>query len=227
MKQSRKSQIATTVEWVDLSRRLAQQARSGFSASDLAIIKGFISYIAHDVDRRAVSKILGINRHKSKQDHATPWAFISAVTLRFGDIAIDLAATSKNAKAERFISPRENSLKQDWTALLKGELGYLNPPFDPIAPWADKAIEEAKKGARFVLLTQASVDSNWFWKIFPYCTVYALRQRITFIGSKYVFPKPLMLSAFNCVRLGAEPGPCGRLHEWEWVTDAEGTERVD
>jgi hypothetical protein len=75
------------------------------------------------------------------------------------------------------------------------------------------------EGARFVMLTQASVDSSWFWKMFPFCTSYALRRRMIFIGSKYVFPKPLILSAFNCVRIGAEPGPSGRLHEWDWMKD--------
>jgi phage N-6-adenine-methyltransferase len=158
-------------------------------------------------------------RHRSRQDHPTPWEFISAVEQRFGRIEIDLAATKTNAKAGRFITRRENSLKQNWDALLRGELGFLNPPFDPVMPWVDKAIAEAVKGARFVMLTQASVDSSWFWKMFPFCTSYALRRRMIFIGSKYVFPKPLILSAFNCVRLGAEPGPCGRLHEWDWMKD--------
>lgn len=216
----------TTVEWAGLSRKLARSFVPDFTAKELAAIHLFIDHVAKDADGQKVKKILGTNRHKSKQDHPTPWSFMAAVTLRFGDVAIDLAATRKDAKAERFISPRENSLKQDWTALLKGELGYLNPPFDPITPWVEKAIEESVKGARFVMLTQASIDSKWFWKMFPYCTAYALRQRITFIGSKHCFPKPLILSAFNCVRLGAEPGPCGRLHHWDWLVDAEGTEPV-
>jgi hypothetical protein len=44
--------------------------------------------------------ILGTNRHRSKPDHPTPWNFMSAVTLRVGDVAIDLAATMKDRKAE-------------------------------------------------------------------------------------------------------------------------------
>lgn len=209
----------TPERWVELSQKFARQARTGFSSKDLAVIKGFINYVAKDVDPKVSRKILGINRHKSKQDHPTPWDFISAIENRFGVVAIDLAATSRNNKAGEFISPKQNSLKCDWTAMLKGRLGYLNPPFDPIAPWSDKAILEAEKGARFVMLTQASVDSKWFWSMFPYCTTYALRSRLTFIGSTHSFPKPLILSAFNCVRLGAEPGPCGRLHEWDWIKD--------
>jgi hypothetical protein len=217
-------QSVTPAQWVALSRKLARKARAGFSREDRAVIEGFIEYVAKDSP--ATRKILANNRHLSKQDHPTPWIFMSAVEQRFGLVEIDLAATAKNTKAGRFITPKQNSLKQDWDALLKGGLGYLNPPFDPIAPWADKCVEEAIKGTRFVMLTQASVDSNWFWKIFPYCTVYALHPRVTFIGSKQGFPKPLILSAFNCVRLGAESGPCGRLHKWNWMIDAVGTQPI-
>ena len=194
------------------------------SAGERGVINRFIRGVAHDVG--SIKSIPATKRHRSRQDHPTPWSFMSAIENRFGNVVLDLAATKTNSKAGRFISPRENSLKQDWKVMLNGELGYLNPPFDPIRPWADKCVEEAIKGARFVMLTQASVDSNWFWEMFPYCTSYALRPRLTFIGSKDAFPKPLILSAFNCVRLGAEPGPCGRLHRWNWLIDAEGVEAV-
>ena len=213
-----KSKTGPKEEWLALSQKLARRAR-GFSAKDRSVIQNFIKFVADDVDGKSLRNILGANRHKSKQDHPTPWEFISAIEHRFDLVAIDLASTRKDAKAGEFITPKQDSLKCDWTAMLHGRFGYLNPPFDPITPWADKAIEEAKKGARFVMLTQASVDSKWFWTMFPYCTTYALRSRLTFIGSKYSFPKPLILSAFNCVRLGAEAGPCGRLHEWDWIKD--------
>jgi len=166
-------------------------------------------------------------RHRSRQDHPTPQEFLCALEGRFGLIELDLAATPKNAKAPRFITPREDSLKQDWTALLDGQLGYLNPPFDPIAKWIEKCVEEAIKGARFVLLTRASVDANWFWKMVPHCTVYALTPRIKFVGSKQGYPSPLILSAFNCK---ATPAPCvtnGRfkgLYRWHWKADATTSE---
>ncbi|HEY6231460.1 MAG TPA: DNA N-6-adenine-methyltransferase [Pyrinomonadaceae bacterium] len=214
-----KQAVITPKDWADLSRKLVRKAGDGFDAKERAVINHFIKSIADGPYTKAARKILGNNRHKSRQDHPTPWEFISAVENRFDVIAIDLAATRKNAKAGDFISPRQNSLKCDWNKMLAGRFGYLNPPFDPIGPWADKVIEEAIKGARFGMLTQASIDSKWFWKVFPYCTTYALRSRVTFIGSTHPFPKPLIFSSFNCVRLGAEPSPCGRLHEWDWMKD--------
>ena len=155
-----------------------------------------------------------LNRHRGDQAHPTPWEFVSAVEKRFGPIAIDLAATKKSAKAGRFITPRENSLKKDWTRMLQGGVGYLNPPFDPIAPWISKCVEEAMKGARLVVVTRASIDSKWFWRMYPHCEVYALVPRIRFVGSKDVYPSPLIASAFN---FGVWTG---RIDRWHWKLDA-------
>lgn len=162
------------------------------------------------------------NRHNSAQDHATPLEFICAVEGRFDLIEIDLAATESNTKAGRWLTPEENSLEQDWAAALAGRFGYLNPEFDPILPWVDKCIEQAARGARFGMLSRAAIDSKWFWKMERHCTVYALKQRIKFIGSPDPYPSPLIFSSFNCV---AEEGPTiekGRngLYLWDWKADS-------
>ena len=165
-----------------------------------------------------------IRRFKSLQVHGSPVELLAAVEGRFGLIDIDLAATAKNRVCTRFISRSENSLKQNWTKLLRGRIGYLNPPFDPMAPWADKCVEEARKGARFVMLCQASVDSNWFWKIFPHCAVYALSPRIRFCNTRGVqsrtgFPKPLILCAFNLVGSGVNEWEVGHIARWDWKNE--------
>ena len=165
-----------------------------------------------------------MRRHHSNQAHETPWELISAIEKRFGLIEIDLAATAKNRKAGRFITKKENSLKCDWTKMLNGELAYLNPEFDPVTPWIDKSIEEKLKGARFVALLQGSMDANWFWKMLRHCGhVYALEPRVTFEGEKDVFPKPLVLSAFNCQHndepgntIERIPGKFHGLYRWHW-----------
>lgn len=164
------------------------------------------------------------NRHKSRQDHPTPWEFISAVEKRFDLIEIDLASTARDAKAGRFISRKENSLKQDWTKLLNGGLGYLNPEWDPITPFVEKVVEESIKGARLGVLSQASVDSDWFWLMERYCKTYALKGRIRFEGSKYVFPKPLIFSSFNCAARPGDTIERGKngLYRWHWKLDING-----
>ena len=155
-----------------------------------------------------------LNRHRGNQAHPTPWEFVSAMESRFGPLEIDLAARKKDAKAGRFISRRENSLKQDWTMLLRGGIGYLNPPFDPITPWINKCVEEAVKGARLLVLSRASIDANWFWTMYSHCEVYALAPRLKFVGSNDVYPGSLILSAFN---FGVWSG---RIERWYWRRDA-------
>src|SRR2546428_14111343 len=73
---------------------------------------------------------------RSKQDYGTPWPLIRAIEARWGNLTIDLAARADNAKAPIFITPEENSLTQDWNNRIGNGLGFLNPEFDDIDPWA-------------------------------------------------------------------------------------------
>lgn len=157
-----------------------------------------------------------MRRFKSSQVHSTPREFLTAIEGRFDLVYMDLAATERNKVVWRFISKKQNSLKQDWKKLLKGKMGYLNPPFDPMRPWVEKIVEEYHKGTRFVVLSQASIDSNWFWQMFPCCAVYALSPRIKFVGNPTCFPKPLILSAFNLIGSGVNEWEVGHLARWDW-----------
>ena len=139
------------------------------------------------------------NRGNSKQDYETPWEFIRAVESRFGPVVWDLAATKENAKGLLWISEEIDSLASKWSP---GVLSWLNPPFGDIAPWAKKCAEEAALGARILLLTPASVDSNW-WRDYIHGKAWVefLSPRISFDG-KNSFPKPCTLSCFNVCGVG-------------------------
>lgn len=70
-----------------------------------------------------------------QQDHKTPREFLEAVTLRFGPIAFDLAASDAHV-APGFFSEQDDSLAHDWlTHPLGMRVGggmfnlWLNPPF--------------------------------------------------------------------------------------------------
>lgn len=137
---------------------------------------------------------------KSKQDYGTPWELIRAVERRFGSISVDLAATPDNAKVPSFITPENNSLNIPWSTRFPGCLGWLNPPFADIDPWAAKCLAEASSpgGFRVVMLTPASVGSNWFRNhVHRNALVLALSPRITFEGTKDPYPKDCMLSVFG------------------------------
>lgn len=150
-----------------------------------------------------------VNRFRSVQVVATPWEFIHAVERKFGPIAVDLAATAENAKAPNFITPEIDTFTQDWTAWLKGGLGWLNPEFDPMAKWVTYCAKQQQRGAEFFTLSPASVGANWFWDhVQPYATVYSV-GRIKFVGSKDVYPKDLILSHYNQT-------PNHELQRWKW-----------
>lgn len=137
-----------------------------------------------------------INRGKSRQDYETPWEFIHAVELRLGKITADLAASDTNHKAPFYYTIARNSLAQGWHEL-KGNL-WLNPPFGVIGPWAKKCRQEMDMGARVIMLTPASVGSNWYRDfIHKRALVLFPSPRIQFEGAEDPYPKDLMLSCFG------------------------------
>lgn len=146
------------------------------------------------------------NRGNSKQDYATPWEFIRAVEARFGMITLDLAADKHNAKSTRYISKRQDSLKQQWRQ--RSGLLWLNPPYADIAPWAKKCAVEHAAGARIALLVPASVGANWFAEyVHGHALWLGLHPRIVFQGEKQGYPKDLILAIYSDAT-GFEP--------WRW-----------
>lgn len=136
-----------------------------------------------------------VRRHKSKQDYATPRLFTDACERRFGSFTWDLAASVTNSKASRFFTERENSLKQDWHKL-EGTL-WLNPPFANIAPWAAKCASVRERPGWLLMLTPASIGTNWFEQ-HVYGKAYVLGvSRMTFVGETAPYPKDLMLTLWG------------------------------
>lgn len=139
---------------------------------------------------------------KSKQDYSTPQEFIEAVERRFYEkISWDLAADETNAKAQDWYCETINSLIQPWHKL--SGLLWLNPPFGSIAPWVKKCIGESLLGARIMLLTPASVGSNWFEVMHGVSYVMYLNPRLSFDGIA-PYPKDCMLSYFCHGMRGSE-----------------------
>ena len=189
---------------------------------------------------------------KNKQDYATPPEFMEAVTKRFGPIAFDLAAHASNTKSPHYFAPvtgPEGPLPLDpeaygmdafshsWAELskvdflqegrisdLQGRKGllWLNPPFNDIPAWVSRCQNEALLGANILLLTPASVGSNWFVDfIARSADVYLLNGRISFIKGE-PYNKDCMLSHFyqnsqnrNAVLRNKEKVGWG---DWRWVS---------
>lgn len=175
-----------------------------------------------------------INRGKGNNAASTPMVFINAVVEKFGPLAVDLAASSHNAKAPVWIDEKRNSLSTDvsWS-VLQGLL-WLNPPFTNVTPWARKCAEEVQLGARILLLVPASVGANWAWDwVVPYADVYSV-GRMVFDDCwdkdgkliTTVYPKDLMLCHYEWrgeLRTGNqwleskdEESTVGLIHRWRW-----------
>lgn len=156
------------------------------------------------------------NPGHSRQDYETPPDFLEAVEHRFGPITIDLACRTDNAKAPSgyYFDQDINSLEQPWACDIGSGVGFLNPPFGDIAPWAERcAIEGAKlKTGRIVMLTPASIGSNWFAEhVHGKAYVIGLSPRLVFIGAKDAYPKDLCVSVYG--------GGVRGFDVWRWRGD--------
>jgi phage N-6-adenine-methyltransferase len=156
----------------------------------------------------------------SNQNWGTPPEFIAVFEKRFGPIVRDLAASPHNAVAPRYWTENDDALKQDWHAVATGPTGWLwlNPPFEKMAPWAEKCRLEACKGARVAMLCKASVGANWFHThVFPAADVEFLAPRIRFVGAPHVAPFDCALCLFTPETVASVPGGVNRVvRPWRW-----------
>jgi len=88
----------------------------------------------------------------------TPQGFFDTLNQEF-NFSLDVCATEKNAKCERFYSPIENGLLKSWTGTC-----WMNPPYSKdIGRWVAKAWEVAQEGSTVVSLLQCrSGDTKWW-----------------------------------------------------------------
>jgi phage N-6-adenine-methyltransferase len=149
----------------------------------------------------------------SKQDYITPPELIRAVERRFGPLAWDLAANAETHRCERFFSPEQDGLAQDWRLCGDGWL-WLNPPFKRVVRWEQKCAAEMRRGARILNLTLASVGAAWFRDhVAPNAHVIELYPRVPFVGMGQGFNKDLILNVFA-------HGLTGRS-AWNWKEASE------
>lgn len=100
----------------------------------------------------------------------TPNSFFNRLDDEF-HFGMDAAAADLAiSKCAVFIPPEVDALATDWKeyACLMGVSGspvWINPPFNPMAPWADKVLGEFENGVEVVMLTNAATGTSWFRKL--------------------------------------------------------------
>lgn len=148
--------------------------------------------------------------HRSRQNYATPPAFIAAVKARLGidQFSHDFAADPLNRQAPTHFDEDTDALTVPrWELTLRecgATWGWLNPPFADIGPWAKRCLETAGAGGQIAFLVPAAVGSNWFR---DYCDpkatgmthVLFLNGRLAFMPDKpkWLYPKDCMLVLYS------------------------------
>lgn len=143
--------------------------------------------------------------HRSRQDYATPLAFINAVKLYLDihSFTMDFAADVHNTKARKFWTEMDDSLAQSperWAQRCGQGWGWLNPPFTDIGAWAQKCVRAQRCGAKIAMLVPASVGANWYCDfVHPAAYVLALNGRIAFDPSRptWGYPKDCILALYG------------------------------
>jgi len=125
----------------------------------------------------------------------TPIEFFNQLDKEF-NFTLDPCALPENAKCNKFFTPEQNGLIQNW----KGNTVFCNPPYGrKIYNWVKKCSEEARKdNTTVVMLIPARTDTRYFHE-FIYQKVKEIRfikGRLKFGNSKNTAPFPSMVVIF-------------------------------
>jgi phage N-6-adenine-methyltransferase len=92
-----------------------------------------------------------------KNDRGTPENLFAKLHAEFG-FTLDVAATSANAKCQRYYTKADDGLAQSW----EGERVWCNPPYDVLHPWIEKAWKS--KAQLVAMLIPANRTEQPFWQ---------------------------------------------------------------
>lgn len=126
---------------------------------------------------------------------ATPQAFFDELNAEF-HFDLDPCALPDNAKCERFFTPEDDGLKQDWG----GRKVFCNPPYgSAIKHWVKKCYDESlKPDTLVVMLIPARTDTSYFHDyIYHKAELRFVRGRLHFNEAKQGAPFPSMVVVFK------------------------------
>lgn len=187
-----------------------------FSSIETAIAGAHLNTIAS----------MGLVQGSAEQEVRTPASIIARVCQAFrltgapvfvpGIIALDPCAPTYSPPsffAERYVREAENGLLIEWV-----DRTFVNPPFEDLIPWLEKAMIAAAQGHRIVLLVPLRSHRPWFR-----AAMRSTRSRerggvslhgggvvfeggVRFEGHKANAPFPLVLLCWNCIVPGDTTG---------------------
>jgi phage N-6-adenine-methyltransferase len=154
------------------------------------------------VVKAASADAMGIHYSSATDEWATPLDFYEVVNQEF-KFELDVCALPSSAKCERYFTPEDDGLAQNWNGRI-----WMNPPYGTeIVDWITKAHQSSVNGTIVAALVPARVDTNWWWDHCRHAEIRFLRGRLKFgnVGTAAPFPSALVI-------FGREP----KVVWWEW-----------
>ena len=112
---------------------------------------------------------------------------------------LDVCALPSNAKCQRYWTPDQDALQQEWKGVC-----WMNPPYGrSIGKWVKKAYETSLMdwqhiGYKVVCLLPARTDTAWWHDyVIPHGKIEFLRGRLKFGGHKNSAPFPSAIVVFD------------------------------
>jgi phage N-6-adenine-methyltransferase len=139
-------------------------------------------------------KMINAGLMSSKTDKwATPQWFFDTLNAHY-QFTLDVCAVAENAKCDRFFSPEEDGLKQEWEGVC-----WMNPPYGlEIIRWVKKAYESSLDGALVVALLPVRTDTAWFWEyVYHRTRIEFIRGRLKFGEGRGSAPFPSMITVWE------------------------------
>lgn len=133
--------------------------------------------------------------HDQKDLWGTPPPIYNPLNDEFR-FTLDPCCLIQTAKCEKFYTPKENGLIQDWS----NDIVFCNPPYSRgnIDKWTQKCFEESKKGAIVVGLFPVSTSAKWFHKwVWKKADLRFIEGRIRFVDAPYTAPFSSVLAVYN------------------------------
>lgn len=113
------------------------------------------------------------------------------------NFTLDPCCEYHTAKCERFFTPVENGLIQDWS----GNVVFCNPPYSRgnIDLWVEKCYNESQKdNTVIVALVPVSTSAKWFHQyVLGKAEIRFIQGRIRFVGAPFTAPFSSMILIYR------------------------------
>lgn len=150
------------------------------------------------------SRINKVMYSSMKQDYETPQPLFNKLNEEF-HFTLDAAANADNLKVDNYIDEAVDALRVSWfdcsrfQSLTAKPVVWLNPPYNNIAKFMEKAYQESEyRGCTVVCLIPARTDTKWWHKfVMKADEIRFIPGRLKFSGNENSAPFPSCIVIFR------------------------------